>query len=258
MSSSVLVYNGPGAHDLCVRSMTRDLSNALDSSTHVVKTFNHYETSGLDQGNVAAVVLPGGNAMGMVGPIQILADKLNCLVVKGQTAFLGFGAGAIVCAENREAKGKLTEQGFPLNFHPFYSNQYLFDSCIGMPVKSNSSTFKAYYYCDPAFPLECIPEETRFQYRPLLMFDSDGTLRKAENSAAAILYNPPGKAPRIVAGVHLPIGGEEVRSEDFIREYGDMSALANQLDESEQIRKEIFRSWCSELGLHLQGQRRLP
>lgn len=255
MSQSIQIYNGPGASSLCVQAWKRELNQCADTKIYKIEEFNASYTAGLDRGNVALLILPGGNACDMFDPIVTLATKIN-QIVADKTSFLGSCAGAIVSASN------CSMQRFDFNPIPFHSKYYMpksdsvsdSENKSAIEVEWQSNPCRLFHAFGPVFPLEIMADKVRNDSRALVLYKTDGTKRSAYNSAAAVLYQPPGSTSRLVTGVHPELGVEDVLSQGFAQgftkpDHPHIRALAENMKDSEIVRKQICRSWFSLLGI---------
>ncbi len=254
MSQSIQIYSGTGASNLCVQAWKRELRDGADGKNYIVEEFNAFYTSGLDRGNVALMIIPGGDACEMLAPLGGIAEKINHTVVNA--SFLGSCAGALVSSYHTHLRR------FTFNPIPYHSKYYMphsssvtdFENKVAvevalLPSHTHCHLFHAY---GPAFPLEKIPLEILPNCQVLAEYITHGTCRQAENSAAALLYTPERALPRLFTGVHPELGVDDVRSSAFAPNkpnHPHIEVLVESLQDSEIIRKEICRSWFSELGL---------
>ena len=260
MSQSIQIYSGTGASDLCVKAWKRELAESLDLRLYKIEEFNAGFTAGIDRGNIALLIFPGGNACEMFDPLLQIAGKIN-QVVGNQAAFLGSCAGAIVSSSN------CSLQLFDFNPIPFHSKYYMpkSNSVADSENKSalevewlpssghfQSDPCRLFHAYGPSFPIEKITHSCRI----LAQYKTDGTSRKADQSAAAVLYKPSSATPRLLAGVHPELGVEDVLSDEFAGTFNKpdhphIKVLAGIMEGSETLRKAMCKSWFSELGLQV-------
>jgi hypothetical protein len=96
---------------------------------------------------------------------------------------------------------------------------------------------KLYRASDTAYLFEEIYLKDHYDCRVLASYKSE-TDSKDHIPAAAILYHPPQSTPRLMTGLHPEIALSE--SDHFD---------AEQSKNNELLRKEMCRSWFSELGI---------
>lgn len=262
MSQSIQIYNGAGASNLCVQAWKRELNDYADTRVYKVDEFNSDYTVGLDRGHTALIIVPGGNACEMFDPLTGIAEKIN-QVIAGGSAFLGSCAGAIVSASNSSLQR--------LDFNPisFHSKYYMPKSAFvsdpenksvieveWLPSKGHfqSDSCHLFHAFGPAFPLEIMKADIRKDSRVLAFYKTEGTSCSAHNSAAVILYQPSRSSPRLVTGVHPELGVADVLSSEFAAgfnkpDHPHIKALAENMQDSEVLRKQMCRSWFSELGI---------
>lgn len=260
MSQSIQIYSGVGASNLCVQAWERELKDNVDCRFYKIEEFNSCYSAGLDRGNIALVILPGGNACEMFDPLIQIAKKIN-QTISDNSSFLGSCAGAIVSSSNSSM------QHFDFNPVPFHSKYYMpkSNSVADSENKSalevewlpsyghfSSDQCRLFHAFGPCFPLEKMTDHCRV----LAQYKTDGTNRKADQSAAAVLYKPSKATPRLLAGVHPELGVEDVLSHEFAETFNKpdhphIKALAEKMEDSEILRKEMCRSWFSELGLQV-------
>lgn len=92
-SNSIQIYNGEGASRICVDAWKREIKELADERLYKIDDFNQFYSSGFERGNVALVIIPGGNANVMYSPCEYLVDKINGAVAR-EGAFLGSCAGS--------------------------------------------------------------------------------------------------------------------------------------------------------------------
>lgn len=180
MSQSIQIYSGPGASNLCVLAWKRELNEGVDGKLYRVEEFNGYYTSGLDRGNVALLIVPGGNACEMVYPLDEIVDKIN-QTIADKSSFLGSCAGALTTYSKNL-------HHFNFNPIPYYSKYYLphSDSVSDPENRSaievkwlpsyghfRSDECRLYHAYGPAFPLEEISESVRKSCRILAQYKTD-------------------------------------------------------------------------------------
>ncbi|MBA2727771.1 MAG: hypothetical protein H0U49_06330 [Parachlamydiaceae bacterium] len=273
-SNSIQIYNGEGASNICVKAWKRELKDIADDRLYIVEDFNQSYTAGFDRGNVALVIIPGGDSIKMLKPCETLADKINTAVAD-QSSFLGSCAGAYVSSAfmtvNSIRKLLPSDTNFNINPVPYISKYYMPNStstsdpenktAVDVEWLPSSGHFESkncrlYHAFGPAFPLEQFPVHVKGNCRSLVRYITEGNVHKSQNAPAAILYSPPGNrsCPRLFTGVHPEIGIEDIRSHAFAQafdkpDHPHIEKLVNRLEDSELMRKEICRSWFSELGL---------
>jgi glutamine amidotransferase-like uncharacterized protein len=278
-SSSIQVYTGDGSSSLCSQGYIREITDLVDPGYHKIEEFCAGYDAGLDRGSVKLVVIPGGNSFEMIPSMTRLSSKIQEAVHKRKASLLGSCAGALVCTSNGidpynkdvdfTYDSRLTLNPLKTRF-PYYlphSSSYKDPenkSAIEvewLPSYGNYSSRNCllYHAFGPAFPMETIPTHERFNVRPLVTYRTPGSASQADGpAAAAVLYRPAeeGASPRLFTGVHPEIGVEDFSSPVFLKQFDESNKshvvnLTNQLQGSEQIRKEMLRSWLLELGLKM-------
>lgn len=238
MSYSVQIYNGQGVNDVCVQSWKRELKDSIDGKFYRIEEFNSSYHAGFDRGNVVLVILPDGNACRMFDPLLHLAEKIK-QAVACKSAFLGSCAGAFLTASP-------CQDVFNFNPLPVYKTSLFVDAkntstleVDWMVSKSHSKndTCMLYRASDSAYLFKEIYPKDNYDYRVLAEYKSEKS-SKDHIPAAAILYHPHHTTPRLMTGLHPEIALSESDHCD-----------AEQLKNSELLRKEMCRSWFSELGI---------
>lgn len=273
MSQSIQLCNVPGTSNICLKAWERELTRGVENNKYKIEKFDPQFTGRLDQGlkerNIALLIVPGGHSPTMIWHLHGedgLVQKIN-KAIADRSSFLGSCAGAIVSSWPKPIRASLNFN--PIPYHSKYympkdddilNSENISAIEVGwMPSYGHFKTeeCKLYHAFGPAFPLERINSEHRNNCRVLAMYKADGTTRKADNSAAAILYRPIDSTARLLTGVHPEIGFEDVRSEEFAKrfngnkEHSHIVTLAKSLESSEMIRQQMCDSWFSELGIQL-------
>lgn len=266
MSGSIMIYDGNGADKLCVQAWEREINEIVDTRNYKIEKFNKNYTAGFDRGNIDLIIIPGGDAYKMA-PINEIADKINDAVTK-KASFLGSCAGALITASYYLHGDKVCDQGNQFNINPvphcskYYMPKSNFSdnpeniSALEVEWLSSdnfqSNVCKLFYAFGPSFPLKSLPLNSQV----IAQFKTDGNVRKASESAAAVLYRPlqTNATPRLLTSVHPEIGITDIRSQEFSTHFDKpdhphIESLVNQLSDSEIVRKSMCRSWLSNLGL---------
>jgi glutamine amidotransferase PdxT len=265
-----MIYDGKGASNLCIQAWEREIKEIVDTRFHKIEKFNSSYTAGFERGNIASIIIPGGDAHAMCRVAELAGNINNA--VRNQASFLGSCAGAILsssfyCDENN----KVCNSGsrFNINPVPYRSKYYMPKSEFANNPENisalevewlpscghfQSNICRLYYAFGPSFPLESLPSNCRV----LAQFKTDGNVRKAVNSAATVLYKPlqNNAASCLITSIHPEISVSDICSEEFALIFGrahhpHIENLVNQLKDSEIVRKEMCRSWFSELGLNV-------
>lgn len=237
MSQSIQIYNGQGVNNACVQGWKKELSDSIDARFYRIEEFNSSYNAGFDRGNVALIILPDGNACTMFDPLLHLAEKIK-QAIACKSSFLGSCAGAYLTASP-------CRDVYDFNPIPVYKAS-MFDvkkkstfevEWMTSKGHSKNDTCTLYRASDTAYLFEEIYPKDHYDCRILATYKSDIS-SKDHVPVAAILYQPSQSTPRLMTGLHPEIALSEADHCD-----------ADQLKNSELLRKEMCRSWFSELGI---------
>jgi len=116
-SYSIQIYSGPGASPICVGAWKRELNEYADNNFYKIEEFTHSDALGLDRGNVAMIIIPGGDACKM-DVMSEVAKKIK-LGHRTSSVFFSSCAGALISANSRTSIAGTFRLGEPMfKFNP--------------------------------------------------------------------------------------------------------------------------------------------
>lgn len=240
MSQSIQIYNGHGANNVSVQAWKRELREGTDGRFYKIEEFNSSYSAGFDRGNVALVILPDGSACEMFEPLLNLADKVK-QAIGGESSAIISGASAFLTSCQAQDV---------FNFNPLSVCKSTLSENTGKELKVKWMSSKGHYQSDmctlyraseSSYLFEKIYPKVSYDCRVLAEYEAISF--NAHIPAAAILYQPFQSTPRLITGLHPEIGIEDLNSLEF--------ELHENLKDSEILRKQMCRSWFSELGLKI-------
>lgn len=276
MSSSIQIYNDPHVSQPCYGAWARELREAIDPNIYKIEELKPH--SHFDERNTSLILIPGGYAPRMTPGLKSLSEQVM-KAVNHNAAFLGSCAGTVVASTSFQSLKLIdgvvsknirqncsSQSDLPLNdlltHLPYYTPggytrpepQHRTSVEVDwLPSLGNyqSKACHLFHAMGPCFPLTSIPENRKYEYRPLAMYNSEGNVPLSELPAAAILNLPENKKPRLYTGIHPEIGMSDLELMRPILGGEIVDKLKLELEPSEKIRVEMVHCWLSELQIKL-------
>ncbi len=251
MSQSIQIYNGPGAYSSCVQAWKRELNDSVDGRMYSIEDFNSSYTAGFDRGNVALVLLPDGVASQMFEPLMHSAVKIK-QAIEHKSAFLGSCASALLTSST-------VPDVYNFNPVPIYKHTDEHSRTLDVEWLLSAGHFKTdtcrLYDARVSYIFESINPKDRY-YSRILAERKEQPNCDGKISATAILYKPTGLSSRLMTTLHPELSYQDVLSKEFIQNFKETESshaivLSEEMQNSENVRKEMCRSWFSELGLQI-------
>lgn len=273
-SYSIAIFNSSNLDKILIDAWKKEIPKVVDPNKYIIQEFTPSDTSIFDRGNVALVILPGGESFKVLSDMRLVANKIGEAVNVHKAALLGSCAGAIVTSRkfkcydfenvmNLAENCHLEKNGVYhnlLTFAPYStpkkSKGFNTENCLAIEVNWTPAkeiqewrTSNIYHVYGPGFLMSGIGQE----YKPLAYFTKPGNYEAKEPFAATVLKES-GETRHLYTSLHPELTQSFFDSQLFetvIDNESHYKNICEALNKSELDRQEMFNSFFRVLGIQM-------